>query len=479
MRLGVGPAGLLPSYVLRATVCWSNARALLSPIVDRRGLIERWFAGRGVPQLIAGYSTEQRMDARAVPFIGAWIVVGTVLIWAQRPDAPLAQNLVGMTIALVVSAATLGFYLWYRRRPPFRSGVRLDPLDIAMIGLVPGVVAAVVHGSPGVILGVTPNVLLGVGVIYVVTGFGLVEIAGWALRHLRAQLGQITTLVARTLPVLLILVVFLLFASELWQASHTLGGGDLAAVIGLLLVVATVLVVTRARDEIKTIESTRDWPSIAEQLPGTPAESLSEVAAAASTPPRRLTWQERMNLIFLMLVSQLVQSLFVGLLVLLFLVALGLLAIPASVQETWVGEPVRTVIGFELLGEPRLLSVELLIAAGLLGGMCALYFTGLALTDAAFRADFHEQVIGDMEQIMAVHAVYLISPEVSDALDRRRRSPDCHRRASQGGDATRGHHRPVRRRRVCHPGRGRRRAAAGARAGRAHLGHVRHAVPTG
>ena len=380
--------------------------------MDRRRLIERWFAGRGVPQLIAGYSTEQRMDARAVPFIGAWIVIGTVLVWVRRPEATLGQNLAGMAVALVASAATLGIFLWSRRRPPFRSGVRLDPFDIAVIGLVPGIVAAALQGSPGVVLAVTPNILLGVGVIYVVTGFGLLEIAGWSLRHLRAQLGQITTLVARTLPVLLILVVFLLFASELWQASHTLGGGDLAAVIALLLVVATVLVVTRARDEIAGIETGRNWAGIAKQLAGTPAESLAASAAAADAPPRRLTWQERMNLVFLMLVSQLVQSLFVGLLVLLFLVALGLLAIPASVQETWVGEPVRTVIGFELLGEPRLLSVELLIAAGLLGGMCALYFTGLALTDAAFRAEFHERVIGDVEQIMAVHAAYLASPEV-------------------------------------------------------------------
>ncbi len=49
------------------------------------------------------------------------------------------------------------------------------------------------------------------------------------------------TLVARTLPVLLILVVFLLFASGLVQAAHTLGGGALAAVIGLLLLVAAGL----------------------------------------------------------------------------------------------------------------------------------------------------------------------------------------------------------------------------------------------
>jgi hypothetical protein len=36
--------------------------------MDRRRQIERWFAGRGVPQMVEGYSTEQRMDARAVPF---------------------------------------------------------------------------------------------------------------------------------------------------------------------------------------------------------------------------------------------------------------------------------------------------------------------------------------------------------------------------------------------------------------------------
>jgi hypothetical protein len=381
--------------------------------VDRRRLIERWFAGRGVPQLIAGYRTEQRMDARAVPFIGAWIVAGTLLIWAQRTGATLGESLIARTIALIASLVVLGLFLWARRRPPFRSGVRLDLIDIGIIGLVPGVAAAVIHGSAAVVIGVGSFVLLGVGIIYVVIGFGLLEIAGWAFRHLRAQLSEISTLVARTLPVLLILVVFLLFASELWQAAHTLGGGDLAAVIALLLVVATVLVVTRARDEIRTIEEERDWSSIAAHLAGTPAEALAEVAAEATAPPRRLSLPERLNLIFLMLVSQLVQSLFVALLVLLFLVALGLLAIPASVQETWVGEPVRTFVGFELLGEPRLLSVELLIAAGLLGGMSALYFTGLALTDAAFRADFHERVIGDVEQIMAVHAAYLVAPDAS------------------------------------------------------------------
>ena len=384
---------------------------------ETRISIERWFAARGVPQLIEGFSSEQRMDARAGPFIAIWIVVGTYLLWARRPDASLIDNVVAGTIALVASLLAIGALLWVRRHIPFDQSSKLDLVDIAVIGVVPGIAAGVVHGSPVIAIGVIPTVLLGVGVIYLVTGFGLLELAGWALGYLRAQLGQIVTLVSRTLPVLLILVVFLLFASELWQAAHTLGGADLAAVIGLLLLAATVLCVNRGRDEVEAIEASREPDAIARLLEGTPAESLAPRVRSGSALPRRLTWQERLNLLFLMLVSQLLQSLFVGLLVTVFLVALGLLAIPASVQETWVGEEVRTVVAFDLFGEPRLLSAELLVTAGLLGGMCALYFTGLALSDAAFRAEFHERVVGDVAQIVAVHVAYLAALEIPRPSD--------------------------------------------------------------
>ncbi len=350
------------------------------------------------------------MDARALPLIGAWLVIGTFLIWTRRSDATQLENVVVGLIALLATFAALAGLLFLRRHPPFRPG-RLDLLDIALIGFIPGVVAAFVYGDPFVIVRAAGSVLIGVGIIYLVIGFGLLEIGVWALGHLWRQLNQISTLVARTLPVLLILVVFLLFASELWQAAHTLAGADLAAVLALLLLVATVLVVTRARDEVGRLEADRRGDSAVAQLAGTPAEALA--VAVGGPPPRGLTWKERLNLVFLMLISQLVQSLFVGLLVTLFLVALGVLAIPESVQELWVGEDVRTLLPFELFGEDRLVSSELLITAGLLGGMCALYFTGLALTDATYRAEFHARVIADVEQIMAVHAAYLASPDVA------------------------------------------------------------------
>ena len=311
---------------------------------------------------------------------------------------------------LLASLAVLAGIFFVRRHPPFGPSGRLDLLDIALIGFVPGTAAAVARGDAFAVIGVGGYVLLGVGFIYLVVGFGLLEIGWWALGHLRAQLGQISQLFARTLPVLLILVVFLLFASELWQAAHTLSGADLAAIVVLLMLVASVLVVTRASAEVTAIESELRPATVMQHLAGTPAASLA--ADVGPIPVRRLRRPERLNLLFLMLVSQLVQSLFVGLLVLLFLVALGLLAIPQEVQELWVGAGVRPVLAFELLGEARLVSSELLLTAGLLGGVCALYFTGLALTDAAFRAEFHARVVGEVDQIVAVHAAYLASPDM-------------------------------------------------------------------
>ena len=45
--------------------------------------IERWFARRGVPQLIEGFSSESAMDSRAAPLISLWLIAGTVLWWAR------------------------------------------------------------------------------------------------------------------------------------------------------------------------------------------------------------------------------------------------------------------------------------------------------------------------------------------------------------------------------------------------------------
>ena len=110
-----------------------------------------------------------------------------------------------------------------------------------------------------------------------------------------------------------------------------------------------------------------------------------------------------------MLISQLLQSLFVSLLVLAFLVAFGLIVVPASVQAAWMGAPVTALVQFELLGEPRVLSAELLGVSALLSGIVGLYFTGLALTDPTFKSEHFTLVVGELRMLLSARALYLVA----------------------------------------------------------------------
>jgi len=225
-------------------------------------------------------------------------------------------------------------------------------------------------------------------------------------------------LVARTLPLLLILVVFLLFAAELWQAAHALGLGDVVAVTVVLAIAGSVFVVTVAHQQIRGIEAHGDDRTPGALLSGTPAAGVTGAEPQASSPQRPLRRPELLNLLVLVLINQLLQALFVAVMVAVFLVMLGVIVVPASVQDAWAGAAVRELVSFVALDEPRTLSVELVIAAGLLGGMCGLYFMGFALTDAAYRAEFDARVMTDIRRIMAVRSVYLAMPHDRDPSGR-------------------------------------------------------------
>ena len=371
-------------------------------------MVERWFIRRGVPQLIEGYGSEAQLDARAAPLIAAWLVVGTILFWGTNSSWPLLANVAGVMVTLVAIAAGFLAVRWLRRRPPITRSMTFDIPEIAVLGLLPAVAAGVIDGSMAEAIIAFLNAMLGIGVIYVVILFGLIEVAMWALGRLRSQFAGIIGLIATTLPGLLILVAFLLFAAELWEAAHALSAGELAAVITLLLAIATLLVVTTFRAELARMEARTDWDSLLREVDGTPVQEVARGLTPPVSRPRALRWLERTNLSALVLINQLLQSTFVALLVMAFLVVFGTIALPAEVQERWIGEPVSTLLRFELLGEERRLSGQLLTVSALLAGIVGLYFTGLAITEGgANRGDYFRRALAEVRQLLAARAVYL------------------------------------------------------------------------
>ena len=365
--LACGDGGLSP-----------RASDAVSPL---RQEIDRWFARRGVPQLIEGYSSESAMDKRAAPLISLWLIVGTVIWWGTRPDWPPPMNLAGI-------AGTIGWMglVWWvvsrlRGRSPRIRPSTFDLWDILTIAFLPALPAAVIEASPTEAIAAFLGALTGVGAIYGIVGFGLIEIGAWAFERLWEQVTHVVELLARTLPVLLILVVFLLFAAEIWEAAHAMSWLELGLVLLLLLVLAALLVSITFRRELLGIEARTDIEGVLADAVGTPAEPLIAGSGEGVLPAPRLPWLQRTNVTLLVAIPQLLQAIAVGAVVMGFLVLFALIAVPASVQAAWIGAPPRELVAFVLLDEQRTLSEELVIVSAVLGGIVGLYFSGLGITD--------------------------------------------------------------------------------------------------
>lgn len=371
-----------------------------------RAETEAFFRRRGVPQLVEGYGSEARIDARAAPWIVLWLLVGTVMFWGVNPAWSVAANAIGISATLAFIFIGLIAMRLVRGGPLGGETGTISAFEVALLGALPAVPASVIDGEPAQLVWTFLNVMLGIGIIYLGVGFGVPEIAVWAVSRVGSQLTQIIGLLGRTLPLLLILVVFLLFAAELWEAAHHLDAVELAGVLALLLVVAVVLVVTSLAREVRAMEETESWRADLETIDRLPAVDI-DPAIDPVPAPRRLAWLERTNVLVMGLIGVLIQALSVVVVVMAFLAVFGLLAVPAEVQAGWIGGRVDVLTAVSLLGENRAITGELLTVSALLAGIVGLYFTGLAVTDSAYRGEYLDRLLGEIRGILAVRARYL------------------------------------------------------------------------
>jgi hypothetical protein len=249
--------------------------------------------------------------------------------------------------------------------------------------------------------------LTGIGVVYVIVGFGLIEIGMWALGRLWTQLTYLVGLVARTLPILLIIVVFLLFEPAIWQVAHAMDWTELWTVLLLLLLLAGLFVATAFQRELRPILSEPTREQLIHDAGETPAKELADAGIGDPVPVPRLTWLQGANLTLLAVVPTLLQATFVAAVVAFFLAAFATYIIPPEVLSGWLGEPASVIVAIELLGEARVATAEMAVVCALLGGLVGLYFSGLAISDPAYRSERFERDVAGVRSLLAARALYL------------------------------------------------------------------------
>jgi hypothetical protein len=229
----------------------------------------------------------------------------------------------------------------------------------------------------------------------------------WASGRLVRAIGAVTQLVLRALPLLLLFVTFLFVNTEVWQTAAALRWSTVLVVAGLFLLVATAFAVVRLPRQLGEVAVFESSADIAARVVGTPAEPLLGQVTDAPLDVSHLGVRQRANVALVVLVSEAIQVLLVGVGLFAFFTVFGFVAVDGSVQASWIGATPESVWTWRALGQRMTLSEELLRVALFLSSFSCLYFTVVLLTDATYREEFLDEILEDVRGSFAVRAVYL------------------------------------------------------------------------
>lgn len=369
---------------------------------------ERWFIRRGTPHLIEGYRASEDVFTRALPVLALVFVGG--IFGAANLAWPWWQNVLALAVAVALIVGLWAAVNRARGRRWSQLPDHVGTAELAVYLLVPTVLPLLFGGQVGsAIASFVGNVLL-LGVIYVVTSYGLVPMTRWALGQTARQIGTVLGLFGRALPLLLLFSVALFINTEVWQVSASLDGVLFWATIAFFVLVGTAFLLLRLPGELAALRDQLTGAALVDACADSPvaerAAALVDDGREIATVP--LSRRQQGNVLLVLLFSQAVQVVLVTLAISTFFFAFGLVAIRPEVIAAWLGDIGTDVVAtWEVFGHEMELTLALVHVAGFLGALSGFYFTVYVITDATYREEFFTEIIGEVRQSLAVRNVYL------------------------------------------------------------------------
>ncbi|MCW2602762.1 MAG: hypothetical protein JWN61_897, partial [Pseudonocardiales bacterium] len=362
-----------------------------------------------LPHFIVGYSASGDVFTRALPVL-------VLILLAELPiDSRLGDRPGGRIITPVIALLTItGVYVLVNRtrgRRLFQLPNSVGRVELAVFVLAP----ALVHYAlkqillPSIGLAVLNVVLL--GLIYAWTSYAVLPVLIWALGQAARQLGDVLNLLMKSLPLLLLFVIFAFVNADTFSMASAVTVPLLCIALGIVVAVGTLFLIVRTPRELRALSSFADWAEVETLCIGTPAES---VAPASPAPPDELalSWRERVNLSLLIFLAQAVQVVLVTLAVGGFFLVLGLFLIPTTTIAQWGGLTPEQLVDHkigpaqQIFGTEVVFTRELLIVASFVAVISGLQFLVAALTDQTYRAEFTGDLVDSLRKGLAVRALY-------------------------------------------------------------------------
>ncbi len=372
---------------------------------------ESWFVRRGLPYFIEDRKATEDVFTSALPLLLLYFVVNLMIVLSlhltalQRAGGAALGVLLLMVVYMVRNMAkgekTVGLPSqigWFEMGgfiviPPIVSFAARHTVKDALIDL-------------GIDVGV-------VAVIYVIAS-ALLPLARWAFRRTFEELGEVFDLAARALPLVFLFNSFLFISGDVWEfaGGETMTRARLWGVVGLFAVFTVLFLLYRLPEEVRRVAAHDDRTTIVEACKETPMDGvIAEVILHEGALP--LTRSQRVNVLLVLFVGQILQVVLLGVLVFLFFIGFGRLAITQTLMNEWTKKPEgysdhTTIFGHTLSSfvgidiDNRLWQVSVF-----LGAVSAFFFAISSMTDEAYKAQFYARMSKELETAIQVRRVYL------------------------------------------------------------------------
>lgn len=375
-----------------------------------------WFRSRGLPTLVPMRAWSRGLVRRVAPAVVFFAIAGPLLKGVltdalnSAAEAAKVNGLTQDTLLLAVAlvgAAGLGLallaYHGVVRVLRRQSGWRREAWAWAF--LVAALLALVYQvGSSTTVGSVAMTFLALLAVCFTVAWSGVGAFVTWAARAGVRHLGAVGQMASIALPVILMLVIFAFFSAEIWQLTGYLTWPRLGA-FALTIAALGLLVVLRVSvSELDTMRERLTPGYRATLLTGTPGERAE---TPDQGPAHRLTRLQRMNLILVMSVAQMVLGGIFALTQAGLLIVLGKLTLTVDTLRLYLGpgtsenplEPEPLQIGSHELP----ITVNLIKTAIFLGLLAALSFVVSSVSESHYRAEFFDPILVELHQAIAVY----------------------------------------------------------------------------
>jgi len=366
--------------------------------VDARRAAERWFLDNGLPSVLTRRARWRGLWPRSAPALAGFaavmvlgmaihLLVGTVDVDIEDEPSTAEWIVLGLLTICVPLVAGTGWLVSRLRSPRARVVAATGAAGVALAcDAVTGDAFEVASSA------------LGLLVVPLLTATGLGSVLGWALRLAVSQFAVVGQLALRALPVVL-LTVLVFFNSPVWLMVSTVSRARLWLALLFLGAIAAVFLISSTLERVRPILRSPGKASAEPGgLAGTPFESMPDPASAA--PPSR---RERLNVVFVLIVSQLAQVLTVAVVTALIFFVLGLILLNSELLAAWTRNPVTDG---QLLWMTVPVPNALIQITLFLGALTFMYLSARAVSDGEYRSHFLDPLIDDLRLTLVARNRY-------------------------------------------------------------------------